>query len=52
MDNKQQIEDIKKELCDDFCKWPQKYREAMGDPDDAQYFLLIDKCSGCPLQRL
>ena len=39
------IEEIKAEICDDYCKYPKKYKD-----EDA--LLESDTCNRCPLNRL
>ena len=40
-----EVEKIKEEMCDRYCKWPAEY----GDCDDD---LIKEKCERCPLCRL
>ena len=48
----EQLENIKAEICDKYCKWPQLYLESIKDPDDAHEVMLEHKCAKCPTQRL
>ena len=48
----EQLEKIKEEICDKYCKWPQLYLESIKDPDDAHEIMMEHKCAKCPLQRL
>lgn len=36
------------QVCDDLCKWPEKYR----DGDDEQEELYAEHCNSCPLRML
>lgn len=40
-----EIENVKEEMCDKYCKWPAEY----GDCDDD---LWKEKCDSCPMSRL
>ena len=46
------IEDVKENICDDYCKYTEQYRSCYKDPDEAQEKLLSDMCNYCPLCRL
>lgn len=48
----EQLESIKEEICDKYCKWPQLYLESIKDPDDANEIMLEHKCEKCPMQRI
>jgi hypothetical protein len=42
------VEQVKAEMCDRFCKWPDQYK-----CDESAYDRMIDeKCEHCPLNRL
>lgn len=47
-----QFEQIKADICDNYCKWPEIYMEIEQDPDEAYERLLNEKCAECPLQKL
>lgn len=47
-----QFEQIKEQICDDYCKWLEIFMETEQDPDEAYERLLNEKCGDCPLQRL
>ena len=47
-----QIEQIKAQICDDYCKWLEIFMEIEQDPDEAYERLLNEKCADCPLQKL
>ncbi len=40
--------DILDELCNDYCKWNEKY----GDSDEEFERKLCEKCNNCPISRL
>ena len=46
------IEDVKENICDDYCKYTEQYRSCYKDPDEAQEKLFSDMCNYCPLCRL
>ena len=48
----EQIEAIKEQICDDYCKHTEAYLSCYKDPDEAQQKLLADMCNFCPLTRL
>lgn len=41
-----EIEKIKADICDHYCKYPEKY------PDSEYEQMLNDRCEGCPLGKL
>ena len=48
----QQLETIKEDICDEYCKWSERYRELYEDPDKANERMLGEVCEICPLQRI
>lgn len=46
------IEDVKEQICDDYCKYTEQYRACFKDPDEAQQRLMADMCEYCPMCRL
>lgn len=40
------IDEVKKEICDHYCKWPEQFG------DEGFKEMLEAKCSECPLNRL
>lgn len=46
------IEDVKENICEDYCKYTEQYLSCYKDPDEAQEKLLADMCQYCPLTRL
>jgi len=52
-----QLEDIKSEMCDKYCKYPNYYhelvlRDMIQDDTEAHEKMLQDICPECPLTRL
>ena len=47
-----QIEKIKEEMCDHYCKYQKESLERIKDPDDAAKWLMREYCEHCPLTRL
>lgn len=47
-----QMEKIKEEVCDDYCKYQKESLEKIKDPDDAFEWLQREYCERCPLTRL
>lgn len=48
----EQLEKITEEICDEYCKYPEKVRQECGDADKAFDKLLEKHCNRCPLSRL
>lgn len=44
--------EIKEKFCENFCKWPEKAREEIKDVDEADDWLVNERCSKCPLEYL
>ena len=47
-----EIEQIKEDMCDNFCKWPEWYLMNYEDSEEAHDAMVEDMCSECPLNRL
>lgn len=47
----EQIEKIKEDICDGYCKYPEQTRKEHKDAEEA-YEALLEKCGHCPLCRL
>lgn len=50
-----QLEDIKSDICDNYCKWPQIYSERQvwfQKYEDSSEALWSEKCANCPLNKL
>lgn len=45
------IEAIKEEFCDDYCKWAERCRSAHAEPEEAQ-IALDAHCDRCPMRKL
>jgi hypothetical protein len=48
----EQLEKVAEEICDSYCKYPEKVRQECGDTDEAFEHLTKTICSRCPLSRL
>lgn len=46
------VQEVVEETCDKYCKWPEKYQEQYGDPDEAGEKMMDEICVNCPLNRL
>jgi len=47
-----QIEEIKEDICDNYCKFPQEYSLKYEDSEIGHDVMIDDVCSECPLCRL
>ena len=47
-----ELEKVKEEICDIYCKYPSEYLAEYNDPDDANTAMLEEVCRNCPLERL
>lgn len=45
-------EEVAFAICDDYCKWPEKYKSNYKDSDEAYEHMMADKCENCPLNRI
>ena len=48
----EEIEKIKEEVCDGYCKWPDIYLARYEDPDIAHDVMLETECPDCPMCRI
>ena len=48
----EQLEAIKKRMCDDYCKMPEHYLSMIKDPDEANDVMIHAECIHCPLSEL
>ena len=46
------LEQQLEKLCDDYCKWRDKYFSENKDPDIAQDKLCNEKCVDCPIGKI
>jgi hypothetical protein len=46
------FEDIKEDICDHKCRFPELYRSMYKDPDEADEYMMKEECERCQLQRL
>lgn len=52
MSRAEELENIKADICDKYCKWPNEYLKSYEDPDVAHDKMIEEWCPECPLQRL
>ena len=48
----EQIENVKEQICDKYCKFPELSEQTIDDPDEAFDWLQHNHCNDCPLNRL
>ena len=48
----EQLDYIKEQICDDYCKYPEDCRSFIKDPDEAWEYLMRTHCATCPLNEL
>ena len=46
------INDVRVQICNNYCKYTEEYLSKFEDPDDAFENMLADKCHFCPFNRL
>ncbi len=46
------VEEIKEEMCDHYCKMPEWYLANYKDPDEAHEVMVNECCTECPLEKL
>ena len=46
------LQSVSDQMCDKYCKWPEKCLEETGDQDEAEELLLTEHCAGCPMLQL
>lgn len=47
-----QFENIKEQMCDEYCKMPFVYCSKYKDVNEAHEMMMKEVCEGCPLERL
>lgn len=53
MSNRQiELEEIKADICDNYCKYPEQYWLEYEDSVEAHEQMLREQCEECPLNRL
>lgn len=52
MSYKMRVEDIKENICDNYCKYPEQYQMKNEDSEEAYEQMLRDRYEECPLNRL
>jgi hypothetical protein len=51
MTKKELIEEVKEDMCDNYCKYPFEYLMQYEDPEDAHEKMLDEVCNDCPLTK-
>lgn len=46
------FQEVIEEMCDKYCKFPEKYRQMFPDESRAEQELQSCRCDNCPLNRL
>ena len=48
------LDEVVKDFCDNYCKWPIVYKPERTEPidDDWMQSLLDEKCKACPFNRV
>ena len=52
MTRTEKMEQIKEQMCDNYCKYPNQYYLAHEDPEEGFEEMLRDICENCPLNDL
>lgn len=47
----QQLEDIKEQMCDKYCRFPELSRNTASDADEAFEWLMHNCCDKCPMNE-
>lgn len=50
--SEQELEEIKEDICDNKCKYPEMYLSEYSNPDEAHEAMIEDECEYCPLGNL
>ena len=50
--SEQELQEIKEAICDNYCKFPERYAAEYDDPDEANEIMLCEECEYCPLNNL
>ena len=48
----QEFEEIRQQMCDKYCRFPELSLQTNEDPDKAFEWLMHSYCENCPLKRL
>lgn len=48
----QKFEEIKEDICDNYCKFPMDYSMEYEDPEEGYEAMMEERCAECPLNRL
>lgn len=47
----EQLEVIAEEICDSYCKYPDRAKDLYEDPDEAMDWISDNHCVNCPIYR-
>ena len=48
----QRIEEIKENMCDNYCRFPLEYSFEFEDPEEGFEEMMSERCANCPLNDL
>lgn len=46
------LEEVIQDICDKYCKFPEKYEAKYPDKEEAGEKLMCEQCKKCPINRL
>lgn len=46
------LDEVIKDICDKYCKFPEKYGAKYPDKEEAEEKMMCEQCDKCPLNRL
>lgn len=46
------LQGIADEICENYCKYPEKCAAEKSDPDEAEDLLYLNYCTNCPMSRV
>lgn len=46
------LDEVIKDICDKYCKFPEKYGAKYLDKEEAEEKMMCEQCDKCPLNRL
>ena len=47
-----QLDEVKEEMCDNYCRYPAIYFMEYEDPEEGHEAMLYEQCEECPLNNL
>lgn len=48
----QRLEEIKEDMCDNYCRFPREYFLEREDPEEGFDLMMSERCANCPLNDL